>query len=56
MENLKVSDQPQIILKRLIRGNNLMLEESIPLGRLALKHQLETQRALLEMLDPYLDP
>jgi hypothetical protein len=56
MENLKVSDQPQIILNRLIRVNNLMLEEATKMGRPNLKQQVETQRALLDMLEPYLDP
>tara|TARA_R110000782_G_C14673519_1_gene399228 strand:+ start:337 stop:507 length:171 start_codon:yes stop_codon:yes gene_type:complete len=55
MENLKVSEQPQIILKRLIRVNNLMLEEATKMGRPHLKQHLETQKALLDLLEPYLD-
>jgi hypothetical protein len=49
-----MSEQPQIILDRLIRLNNLMVQETLPLGRLNLKAQLETQRALLDLLEPYL--
>tara|TARA_R110000803_G_scaffold76353_6_gene140951 strand:- start:854 stop:1024 length:171 start_codon:yes stop_codon:yes gene_type:complete len=56
MENLKVSDQPQIILKRLIKLNKLMLEEASRMGRPHLTQHLETQKALMEMLQPYLDP
>ena len=49
-----MSEQPQKIWDRLVRHNNLMLQEAIPLGRLNLKAQLETQRALLDLLEPYL--
>jgi hypothetical protein len=55
MENLKVSDQPQIILKRLIRVNKIMMAQPNVRSRPNLKQQLEEQQALLEMLEPYLD-
>jgi hypothetical protein len=56
MENLKVSEQPQIILKRLIRVNKIMMAQPNVRSRPNLKQQLEEQQALLEMLQPYLDP
>ena len=50
-----MSEQPQIILNRLIKLNNLMLEEATRMGRPHLKPQLETQKALMDMLEPYLE-
>ena len=46
----------QIIIKRLLRVNEIMLKQSMLKDRPNLKQQLEEQRALLEMLEPYLQP
>ena len=47
-------EQSQIILNRLMRINEIMLERSSVRDRQNLKQQLEEQRALLDLLEPYL--
>ena len=44
----------QIIMQRLLRVNEIMLKQSVAKDRLSLTQSLEEQRALLEMLEPYL--
>jgi hypothetical protein len=44
----------QIIMQRLLRVNDIMLKQSTAKDRPNLKQQLEEQRALLDMLKPYL--
>ena len=47
-------EQSQIILNRLMRINEIMLERSSVRDRQNLKQQCEEMRALLQMLEPYL--
>jgi uncharacterized protein YjcR len=58
MYNSKQSDhmaeQSQIILNRLMRINEIMLDRSSVRDRPNLKQQCEEMRALLDMLKPYL--
>tara|TARA_R110000796_G_scaffold25388_1_gene71639 strand:+ start:663 stop:845 length:183 start_codon:yes stop_codon:yes gene_type:complete len=58
MYNAKQSDhmaeQSQIILNRLMRINDIMLERSSVKDRPNLKQQCEEMRALLGLLKPYL--
>lgn len=58
MRHSKQSDhrveQSQIILSRLMRINEIMLERSSVRGRANLKQECEEVRALLQMLKPYL--
>jgi hypothetical protein len=47
-------EQSQIILNRLMRINEIMLDRSSVRDRPNLKQQCEEMRALLDMLKPYL--
>ena len=44
----------KIIMQRLLRVNDIMLKQSVAKERPNLKQQLEEQRSLLQLLEPYL--